>query len=276
MPIGEGSKWDDLVKEIWEILNELLVIYESPSCATQVHFSVKNGFDLVSVKKIAQCIIQFEEAIEALIPPDRRENRMAVTNWINSTKLALDTNQEDQTGLKGRSRKESMELIDTCKTIDEVADLMNPDDSRWFAWNFLHLKSNYRWAVKDIIEFRRPAASLTADDSIKWGVFTASFAQAACRVADFTKLFKIPRNIGGLKEFIREAELEKNFPGMFNQRYLNMLFQNLKDEDREVPPRTRPPQRGRGEVALALRLGEDQLAEQRLQREEELQREGKV
>ncbi|KAK4106893.1 hypothetical protein N658DRAFT_555660 [Parathielavia hyrcaniae] len=152
---------------MWEFSQSTCTVSEDASCSTHVHLSLAGGFSLVQLKRLAQAIIYFEPAVEALIPADRRANEYARSNWIENKHLAY----------KNLSRGQSVELIEACRT------------------------------ERDTVEFRRGAASSTARDVFKWVEFALAFLQASIQLPARGALASFPPNVGGLKKFFDSARL---------------------------------------------------------------------
>ncbi|KAH8431695.1 uncharacterized protein LDX57_009349 [Aspergillus melleus] len=103
--------------------------------------------------------------------------------------------------------------------------LMNPNHDKMFGWNFLYLLES----PNGTIEFRRGAASTSAQSVFVCIEVAMSFIEAAIRLGDPQKLEKTPATVGGLKWFIRAAKLPENIPGLYDSRYLNHFFSGKSD-----------------------------------------------
>ncbi|THC91275.1 hypothetical protein EYZ11_009252 [Aspergillus tanneri] len=179
-------------------------------CAMSYNSSVPSPYprmhSLVQAHK-SLAIIHFEPAFEALVPPERRGNEYSRSNWLDNPQL----------GYQNLSRDQSIELIESRNTTDEIIGIMNPNQSKYFGWNFLPLKT-FR-----TIEFRRGSASLSANDAFTWVELAMSFIQAAMIQPSSQQLLRYPRTIGGLKDFIQYAHLPQQ-EGAYNSAYLQRLF----------------------------------------------------
>lgn len=174
-----------------------------------MHVSLSRGFTLSDLKSIAQSIIYFEPAFEVLVPEQRRGNEYSRSNWIDNPNF----------GHRNLSREKSIASIGTLRTIDEVIKVMNPDQSKYFGWNFLSIKT-YR-----TIEFRRGAVSLSADDVLMWAELAMSFILAAVAPRGDT-LQQYPATVGGLESFIQNARLPV-LPGTHDPSLLKSLFHGI-------------------------------------------------
>lgn len=153
---------------------------------------------LENMKKLAQCIIHFEAALEALLPDERRGNLYAHSNWIDNRWFAAPF----------VTREAAMDAIGNCASQNDLIKLMCPDpQERYFAWNFLALNKF------GTIEYRKGGASLTADMAVAWGQLVLLFVQSALQVKR-DSLKTMPASIGGLKEFLGAEKLEELKPLM--------------------------------------------------------------
>jgi hypothetical protein len=167
-----------------------------------VHISRAEDFTASELKCIAQAIIHFEPAFEVLVPPERRGNEYVRSSWIDNSRLAY----------QNLSRDQSIDLIESLNTVDQVLEVMNPDQSKYFGWNFLSIKT------LKTIEFRRGSVSLTSDDTFMWVELAMSFVKAILIHNSSQQLRQYPRTAGGLKAFIQ--------PGTHDSEYLDRIFHN--------------------------------------------------
>lgn len=167
---------------------------------------------------MAQAIIHFEQAFEAILPEERRANEYARSNWIDNPHFAY----------QNLSRDQSIDFLEDLTTINQVIDAMNPNQSKYFSWNFLSVR---RFKT---IEFRRGAVSLSVNDVFMWAELAMSFIRAALALQSTTQLRQYPRTVGGLRSFIQYAQLSTQ-QGMHNPTFLNPLFSGKASTDRANP-----------------------------------------
>lgn len=204
-----GSHWRQNVEALWSFMSQRYLMHSNADCSTHVHISRVEGYSTSDVKRIAQAIIHFEPAFEALVPSERRGNEYSRSNWLDNPQLAY----------RKLSREQSIGLIEAMNTTDEIIDIMNPNQSKYFGWNFLSLKT-YK-----TIEFRRGTASLSSNDTFMWVELGMSFVQAAMTQLSSQQMQKYPKTTGGLMDFIQNAHLPQG-EGIHNPAYLQRLFQN--------------------------------------------------
>ncbi|KAL9078551.1 MAG: hypothetical protein Q9157_002542, partial [Trypethelium eluteriae] len=212
------SKWRADVEALWSFLNGEYIVTANNNCSTHVHISLAKGYSVSDLKNLAASVIYFEPALEALVPPNRRGNEYARSNWIDNANF----------GYKKKLRSESIAMIMKCGIDEEVINLMNPRGERYFGWNFLALRK-YK-----TIEFRRGAASLSVRDAFMWVELAVSFVLAALRLGSAQELTAIPATVGGLRAFMSQAKLE-NALGQKNPPHVNRLFQDRVKDERVDP-----------------------------------------
>ena len=199
--VSNDLDWASQVKETWAFLKRHYVLSKTTMCGTHVHISMQRGVQrgsairigmgLQNMKKIAQCVIHFEPALEALVAPERRGNLFAASNWIDNMRFAART----------ITRLVAIEAIGRCARESDLINLMcPPPQERCYAWNFRALKKF------GTIEFRKGTASLNADEALAWAEFTLLFVQAAMQVS-LKSLVSKPANIAELKGFLGVEKL---------------------------------------------------------------------
>lgn len=219
MQVSDSLDWAGQVKRTWAFIEENYKVSKTGMCGTHVHISMQRGMQpgttlgtgmgLQNLKKIAQCAIHFEPALEALVPEGRRANIFAVSNWIDNINFADPST----------TRQVAMNIIDRCSRESELIELMcPPPHQRCFAWNF--------WALKKFgtIEFRKGSASVNASDALAWAELTILFVQAAVQALPESLLTR-PANIEELRRFLDPNKL----------RYLKPMFNQLNGEESLQP-----------------------------------------
>jgi Putative amidoligase enzyme len=201
-----GSPWREEVERTWAFLQNEYEITTSTECGTHIHISIRRGFSLADMKKIAQCIMFFEPAIEALLPDERRGNSYMKSNWLDNRKF----------GLQNKSPRQAIREIGLAQTRQEIVGLMSPDLDSHFAWNFQTLQR------LRTIEFRKGTPSKNAREALMWAEFAMSFILSAMQTRDVpTYLGNTQPNVGGLKAFVLQ---EKTEPYMCDPEYLKPLW----------------------------------------------------
>ncbi|KAL9086876.1 MAG: hypothetical protein Q9159_003964 [Coniocarpon cinnabarinum] len=164
------------------------------------------GFSVPDVIHIAQAVLHFEPAFEAILPPNRRSNEYARSNWIDNPRL----------GRAGMSRIASMKSVGRCEIVDKVVSLISPH--RYYGFNFMNLRHDLK-----TIEFRRGDASKTIQDVLMWVELALSFLFASMKVGKMEELLAHPNTIEGLRKFLVDADLP-TAKGLHDLSYLDPLF----------------------------------------------------
>lgn len=202
----KNSAWRQHVQSLWRFLDSDYKVTADETCSTHVHVSKAEGYTSEQLKRLAQAVIHFEPAFEALVPPERRKNEYARSNWIDNKNF----------GYQRLSRPQSITLLEGCTTVREVVDLMNPDGSKYFGWNFQAIPKY------STVEFRRGAASTSLNDVYSWVELAVSFVNASLRLSTAAGLGQFDSTVGGLTQFIELGVVEG--PGLNNRRYFDRLL----------------------------------------------------
>lgn len=113
-------------------------------------------------KSICRSIVYIDEAIEVLVPEHRRGHPYARSF------------SADHPLFKTKTWQECFAMIEKCTIPVEVADLMNYESERNYAWNF----RNLIYGGKMTIEFRRGPGVTCAEDCLAWTELVVAFTQS--------------------------------------------------------------------------------------------------
>jgi Putative amidoligase enzyme len=214
-----GSKWRDHVTETWRYLHQNYKVTANPKCGTHVHISLAPNYELRDIRRIAASVLYFEPAFEALVPKARRRNRYVKSNWMDSPWLAR----------KNISRAESIAQIERASSEYRIMILAQGYGDKNYGWNLWSVK------IKGSIEFRKPQASLTADEALSWAELAINFIQAAIEHGTSEQLNKVPATIGGLRWFLEQVSV----PGVNEPSRLQAIWAG-KNPKAMVEPRHIP------------------------------------
>ncbi|ERF75865.1 hypothetical protein EPUS_01231 [Endocarpon pusillum Z07020] len=210
-----GSRWREDVEATWAYLSANYDIAGNTLAGTHIHIGLEPDYSLTDLKRIAQAVIHFETAFEALVPRCRRGNIHVKSNWLDAPGLAQ----------SGRSRPKSIDAIEKVICFQDLVNLLHPtilpsgQYDRSFSWNFCS------WYGKRSVEFRKPPASLTSKDALSWTELAMSFVQASSRVVSSEELQKIPPTVGGLRWFLQNFG---NEPGVNQPGRLERLWRSTE------------------------------------------------
>ena len=205
---------------MWQFLGRYYDITGGQSCGTHFHISIKPDFTLPQLKRIAQAVIQFEPALEALVPAYRRGNKYAKSNWLDNCSL----------GHCNLSRSECIDEISKVRYGEELVELMGETFDRDYSWNFTSL----RYRNRPTLEFRKPPVCTTVEQTLGWAEFTISFIQSSIKCATSERLQQVPPTIQGLRWFLQQGhEPTVNEPSL-----LDVIF-NGKPANAALAPKPR-------------------------------------
>ena len=183
-----GSPWRQTVKELWRYLSNHCHIDGNVYHGTHVHVFRTPDANAREGQRLAFAILQFETAIEALVP-DRVGHPDARSNWLHSEFLAR----------QARSRRDAINFVEQQYWQCGLPTTMQSPDSsdQKFCWNF----RSWEQRGPNVIEFRKPPPSTSLLQALVWAEFTLCFVQASMRCA-VRDLVDIPANVGGLCWFL--------------------------------------------------------------------------
>ncbi|KAJ5091280.1 amidoligase enzyme-domain-containing protein [Penicillium alfredii] len=201
----DRSYWRDDVRHMFKALNLICKVQTNQSCAVHVHISPPRGspWNICTLKMICRCILYFEGAINAIVPHHRRGNPYAASNTC------------DNSNFRGKNERERLRLVELCKNHVEIADLMNDNGKRYFAWNF----TNLYYGGKSTIEFRQAPGATDETACLPWVEFIASFINSCKIVASDRTIGPFSRDVKGLRRFLTNFQLAG-----FNRGILESLF----------------------------------------------------
>jgi len=186
---NNGVHWKAQVRKFWDFFQHFSTeIQTNDTCGTHVHISLSEStsWSLGNLKRLSMAIIWFEPAIEVILPKQRRQNKWAKAN------------HKDHPQFKAQTIENIFHMIHSCETTDALIDCMNPQDDRYFGWNFTNLRKD----AIGTVEFRRPPGVVGRATCLSWMEFTAAFARAAVNVQDPTDLIKYQQSVEGMKSFL--------------------------------------------------------------------------
>jgi len=209
--------WRDSVKEVSAYFqtNSVLEVDDFPS--TSIWISIEPRFSLTEVKRIAQCGIHFEPAIEALMLQSvGADQSFTMGNWALSWDFAPSM----------RTRPEAIELVENSPTLAAVSALMQRNQPlKNYTWEFKHLGQ-----PQERIEYYRCPPFDDAQKAIRYLEFTMCFVRVAIRCPR-ERLLTVPSNVGGVRWFMtrfREAWL-------YNCALMPSIWRGIPSEARSEP-----------------------------------------
>eukprot|EP00588_Corethron_pennatum_P022149 CAMPEP_0194314538 /NCGR_PEP_ID=MMETSP0171-20130528/11391_1 /TAXON_ID=218684 /ORGANISM="Corethron pennatum, Strain L29A3" /LENGTH=306 /DNA_ID=CAMNT_0039070007 /DNA_START=554 /DNA_END=1474 /DNA_ORIENTATION=+ len=147
-PILKGEDGLNESERVLEVVNAVSNISVNKSMGFHVHVNVKD-LGLEHIKNVCLNFIKYEDAIDEFMPPSRRDHNLCKRN-------------RDAIPLEGSGRKHN--AVATCQTLDQLFDIMNPLDSRYFKLNL----QNLRTGRQPTIEFRQHSSTGNFEKVAAW------------------------------------------------------------------------------------------------------------
>ncbi|KAJ5263717.1 amidoligase enzyme-domain-containing protein [Penicillium angulare] len=216
---NKQGDWRDDVRELLRSVRKICRIESNSSCGLHVHISPPDGtsWDLDSLKSICRSIFYFEGAINAILPANRRNNEYAASNLCENSRL------------RGNDLGKCLRTIDDCQNNVDIADLMNDNGKRYFAWNF----TNLYYGGKSTVEFRQAPEVSDESECLPWIEFVVLFINSSQRMSDHQQLSRFSRNVRGLLDFLMESDISGS-----DHAALHKLFRGKSGSIDPAPAKT--------------------------------------
>ncbi|KAK4239571.1 hypothetical protein C8A03DRAFT_14039 [Achaetomium macrosporum] len=196
------------LQRIFAVLNtnNHYFLIPTPKCSSHVHISRTSPISPTELAGLAKAVLYFEQALNQLMPPERRNPECY---WTKSNR------SRDNPSLAGLSLAECLAKIDATaaataqcsgendrhpRPIVEVMNLYSKETNfarargrqahfvrgKTYRWNLAGLLTAAERSPDDMdvgnlgtIEFRQPSGSVTAEDAMAWVVLAVAFVAAA-------------------------------------------------------------------------------------------------
>lgn len=163
------------------------------SMGFHVHVDV-SSLSLSGLKKVCQNFVKYEEVMDALMPPSRRTGSPESEIYFRSNKAAI----ANAAGNYPVTGKGCHGAIEGCSSVQELASLMNPDDSKYYKLNLQNLANGRQHTI----EFRQHSATSNSSKMQHWARFCLFMVHNSARL-------KTPR------PFRKSRDLDFRFDGLF-------------------------------------------------------------
>jgi Putative amidoligase enzyme len=202
-----SQSWVRDIHGLWTFLDTHMLIETHDKCGTHIHMSLPDGmWPLQHLKKICRSVLWFETAFEILVPESRRGNPYCKSNRLDNPKFL------------SKSLNQCLEMVDECQSNQGLADLMNNQGDRYYAWNFINLY----YGGKKTIEIRRGHGVEDHALCVSWVELAVSFVQAAIKSGSLggLQLYAENKSVEDLLRFIQSATV----PGLKRPQALQTIF----------------------------------------------------
>ena len=180
-------------------------IQVNKSMGFHVHVDVSH-LTLAQLIKVCQQFGKYEQVMDTWMPPSRRTGSDQSNRYFQSIQ---------------RSTKAQLEALNRCGSIDELANLVNPDGSRYYKLNLQNLVEGRQQTV----EFRQHSATASYEKIANWVRFCLrlvenaakykapqAFASSTTLDGRFEALFQYVIKDRALRDFYKGRQAEMNGP----------------------------------------------------------------
>jgi Putative amidoligase enzyme len=169
-PVLEGGSGLNQASQVLDGLNKTsLQINKSMGFHVHVDVSKLSVQDLI---KVCQNCIKYEDVIDALVPPSRRTGSLECDKYFKSNREAL-------RNVGYTSNRERHNALGRCTTTNQLAELMNPNGSRYHKVNLQNLITGRQ----PTIEFRQHSATANAKKVNNWVRFCITLVTNSAHLA---------------------------------------------------------------------------------------------
>mmetsp|Transcript_24419 Transcript_24419/g.52653 ORF Transcript_24419/g.52653 Transcript_24419/m.52653 type:complete len:450 (-) Transcript_24419:3462-4811(-) len=161
-PILKGGDGLGEVDRVVRALGKISSIKVNQSMGFHVHVNV-SGLSLSELKNVCQNFVKYEEAIDSLMPPSRREGN----DYCKSNRLAV--------AGEWASNVEIHHSLASCQSVKELGNLMSPD--KYHKLNMCNLVTERQTTI----EFRQHSATTQKDKVKNWIRFCVAFVHNSAK-----------------------------------------------------------------------------------------------
>ncbi|KAL2173910.1 putative amidoligase enzyme-domain-containing protein [Thermothelomyces heterothallicus CBS 202.75] len=199
----ESLEWVTELQRVFNVVTKNFNIYLTKGCSMHVHVAPRPEWTLPALKRLMKATGVFDEAITKIMPPDRKKNPWARSNFYDSTKSTATKALKDTFALvPSEGWLPLFRYIDGISSMAFVPSKWGGD--RNVSWNISAVVSGGGGTV----EFRRPPGVKTAAEAQKWAAFTLAFVCAATQSSSWVDRWqgeKKHAGVGELQSFVTEG-----------------------------------------------------------------------
>ncbi|KAL9054203.1 MAG: hypothetical protein Q9162_004311 [Coniocarpon cinnabarinum] len=168
------------------------------------------------LKLVAQAVIYWEPAWEAIMPDERRGTGYARSNYVDNMMFAL---------IRSHTREQAIDDIEQVQTVTEFLDLVHPDEAKYWGWNFWNVEQRC-----NTIEFRRGACSRSFRDVKMWIAAATCFILSAIQAGSIDGIRRRRCTVAELQQFMFDSSgfangLRLSTEGVFARADIVPLFE---------------------------------------------------
>jgi hypothetical protein len=204
-PILCGGSGAHECRQVLTAVQEISSIQVNKSMGFHVHVNVKH-LPLGSLKNICQNYIKYESVIDTFMAPSRRKSESQFC-------------QSNQSVVRGNTNSEKHQAIARCKSIAELAGVMNPGSSRYHKLNLQNLVTGRQTTL----EFRQHSATSNYEKIMAWVRFCLTLVHQSIHQPR-------PSALKGSAAFSLKEQFELLFEQVIQDRKLQEYYSKRRME----------------------------------------------
>ena len=202
-PILQGENGRLRLKRTVEWINHYSGIGVDKRTGYHVHIGLE-GIRFEGVRRLSQNWVKYEDAIDLILPPSRREDTNRLIRSVRNN-----------SNFKGKTNKQVNDRIGRTKNMQQLRDLMNPGN-RYYKFN-LRTGSN-----RNTVEFRAHSGTREPGKMIMWIRFLVEFIEASARKNAPDNFLDIRAPVYKFKRLFMWVVCDTTLKNYYNQRRIKL------------------------------------------------------
>lgn len=168
-----NTDWQGEITKVFHHLQRIGETQLTTGCSMQVHVSPSregNSYKPEQLHSIMKAIAYFDRAVTAAVPPDRKDNEWAASNFQKGS--CAPRYAELYSNMSSLTWGPVFQEFDRIRLPALIP--MNVFQNKYVSWNFKHLGSEC-----GTVQFRRPPGVKDARSALYWVAFTLGFLEGA-------------------------------------------------------------------------------------------------
>ena len=201
------------LSEVNKIANELSSfrgqVKVNKSMGYHVHIDVSE-LSVPELVKVCQNFIKYERVMDRFFPPSRRTGSDESNRYFQSNRASVAGGSSSYGHQRNLTNREVHNILGRCRSIDDLADVMNRGASRYYKLNMQNLQSGRQ----PTIEFRQHSATASYDKISAWVRFCSRFVANSSRLAPpspFSSSTSLEKQTDALFYYVIKDRALRNF-----------------------------------------------------------------
>jgi len=204
--ILRGQNGLDECQNVVRSLTQIASVQMNHTMGLHVHISIE-GLSESKMIKACRTFVEYEDEIDSFMAQSRRNDRKMSNEYFKSNKAEI---LKRCPNFCADETKVINHQFESCKTVHDICELMNPGGDRYFKLNLQNVRLNRR----PTFEFRQHRATADLEKITAWVIFCMALVHDSDRISDyFGRLWqrKILAKCGGrIESVITLAGKEKS------------------------------------------------------------------